>query len=76
MEITSELFELLRRHKNLTQEQFAELLGISKKTVSAIERKERSVSRRTQHRIIERIEITESLLEYKEKYDSLREVVN
>ncbi|MCY7442897.1 MULTISPECIES: helix-turn-helix domain-containing protein [Bacillus amyloliquefaciens group] len=76
MEITSELFELLRRHKNMTQEKFAELLGISKKTVSAIERKERSVSRRTQHRIIERIEITESLLEYKEKYDSLRELVN
>ncbi|MED3000690.1 helix-turn-helix transcriptional regulator [Bacillus velezensis] len=76
MEITSELFELLRRHKNMTQEQFAELLGISKKTVSAIERKERSVSRCTQHRIIERIEIRESFLEYKEKYDSLRELVN
>ncbi len=73
--ITNELFELIRRHQNMTQEEFADLLGISRKTVSAIERNKRPVSKRTEHKLIQKVPISDSLLNYKMRHDSLKEFI-
>ncbi|MCV0024765.1 helix-turn-helix domain-containing protein [Bacillus sp. XT-2] len=73
--VTNELFELIRRHQNMTQEEFANLLGISRKTVSAIERNKRPVSKRTEHKLIQKVPISDSLLNYKMRHDSLKEFI-
>ncbi|KMM54612.1 hypothetical protein ACH95_19750 [Bacillus glycinifermentans] len=72
--ISKELFVIIRIYKGMTQEQFSKLLGISKQTVSAIERGERTVSKRTHRKIIEKVEITDEFLQFKEKHEKLIEI--
>ncbi|MEC1023548.1 helix-turn-helix domain-containing protein [Bacillus paralicheniformis] len=72
--ISKELFVIIRIYKGMTQEQFSKFLGISKQTVSAIERGERPVSKRTHRKVIEKVEITDEFLRFKEKHEKLIEI--
>lgn len=69
--MNKETFKAIRLHKDMTQEQFGELLGMSKSAIANIEAGRRSISDRVRARLVQKVEFDDDLLYFLDSYIKL-----
>lgn len=69
-----ELFKAIRLEKQLSQDEFARLLGVSQSTVQMIEAGKRKITDRIRFRLAKCCDLTPELLETVERANKLAEV--
>ncbi|MEM5008503.1 helix-turn-helix transcriptional regulator [Priestia megaterium] len=74
--MNAKTFKLLRLHTGLTQQAFADLVGISKPMVSLIELGQRRVTPTTIAKLAQHFEMTDEFFSFIEKFDAISQFNN
>ncbi|MBB6281806.1 helix-turn-helix transcriptional regulator [Geobacillus subterraneus] len=69
--MNSELFKAIRLEKQMTQDDFARLLGISRSTVQMIEAGKRRITDRVRMRLAKHFDLTPEFMELYERANKL-----
>lgn len=70
-EVNRKMFEALRQHHKLTQQEFARALGVSSSTVDSIETGRRPLSRFVRGKVAASFELDEDFLRFYHNYEKL-----
>jgi transcriptional regulator with XRE-family HTH domain len=68
-------FKALRLREGLTQEQFGELLGLSKSTIANIEAGRRSISDQVRARLAQKVEVDDRLLCFLDSLSKIEKII-
>ncbi|MEH7605255.1 helix-turn-helix domain-containing protein [Priestia megaterium] len=72
--MNAKTFRLIRLHTGLTQQAFANLIGVSKPTVSMIELGQRTITPVTVAKLARHFELTDEFLTFIEKFDTISKI--
>jgi len=67
-------FRLIRLHTGLTQQAFANLIGVSKPTVSMIELGQRTITPVTVAKLARHFELTDEFFAFIEKFETISKI--
>jgi transcriptional regulator with XRE-family HTH domain len=74
--MNAKTFRLIRLHTGLTQQGFADLIGVSKPTVSMIELGQRTITPVTVAKLARHFELTDEFFTFVEKFDGISQIKN
>ena len=74
--MNAKTFRLIRLHTGLTQQAFANLIDISRPTVSMIELGQRTITPVTIAKLARHFELTDEFFTFVEKFDGISQIKN
>jgi len=74
--MNAKTFRLIRLHTGLTQQAFANLIDVSRPTVSMIELGQRTITPVTVAKLARHFELTDEFFAFVEKFDGISQIKN